>query len=308
MRFDSILATTLCVAVVFGSAGAVNQHWSTRSVRTAIQVGIHRALEQQVHLPGTIRSEIEDVIVDRLADHLLKEITQINEITRESYTVAKDFIDSAVKASSRRTRWPNEQTIHYLESEVAKAKQKISVLQPYTGLITSVDSSGRMSPLNLEQIIADVVSELMKDEAFVHIVDWLSTLPSVIHGIADEFLANKTFQEIFDMLGSRSEAVQGMLVQGVVVQDLPAVDPVTGNTAGKHSGSESVLGLVGAGLREAQFILQVIAKTYRLIAEEQVKRLDKQMVDYRKQMPFIPEEVMMYIQTAATHMVKFKSE
>lgn len=136
------------------------------------------------------------------------------------------------------------------------------------------------------------------------------------------------------MLGSRSEAVQGMLVQGVVVQDLPAVNPVTGNTAGKHSGSESVLGLVGAGLREAQFILKVVAKTYHLvisgfkkklmslieslicmvhffylqIVEEQVKKLDKQMVDYRQQMPFIPEEVMMYIQTSAMHMVRFKSE
>lgn len=67
------------------------------------------------------------------------------------------------------------------------------------------------------------------------------------------------------MLGSRSEAVQGMLVQGVVVQDLPAVNTVTGNTAGKPSGSESVLGLVGAGLREAQFILKVVAKTYHLV-------------------------------------------
>ncbi|KAK4016529.1 hypothetical protein OUZ56_031486 [Daphnia magna] len=308
MRIDLILATTLCFAVVFGSAGAVNQHWSARSVRTAIQVGIHRALEQQVHLPGTIRSEIEDVIVDRLADHLLKQITQINEITRESYTIAKDFIDSAVKSSSRRTRWPNEQTIHYLEAEVAEAEQKISALHPSTGLMMSIDSNARMSALNLEQIIADVISELMKDEAFVHIIEWLSTLPSVLHGIADEFLANKTFQEIFAMLGSRSEAVQGMLVQGVVVQDLPAVNPVTGNTAGKHSGSESVLGLVGAGLREAQFILKVVAKTYHLIVEEQVKKLDKQMVDYRQQMPFIPEEVMMYIQTSAMHMVRFKSE
>lgn len=308
MRIDLILATTICFAVVFGSAGAVNQHWSARSVRTAIQVGIHRALEQQVHLPGTIRSEIEDVIVDRLADHLLTQITQINEITRESYTIAKDFIDSAVKSSSRRTRWPNEQTIHYLEAEVAEAEQKISALHPSTGLMMSIDSNARMSALNLEQIIADVISELMKDEAFVHIIEWLSTLPSVLHGIADEFLANKTFQEIFAMLGSRSEAVQGMLVQGVVVQDLPAVNTVTGNTAGKPSGSESVLGLVGAGLREAQFILKVVAKTYHLIVEEQVKKLDKQMVDYRQQMPFIPEEVMMYIQTSAMHMVRFKSE
>lgn len=47
---------------------------------------------------------------------------------------------------------------------------------------------------------------------------------------------------------------------------------------------------------------------YFQIVEEQVKKLDKQMVDYRQQMPFIPEEVMMYIQTSAMHMVRFKSE
>lgn len=67
------------------------------------------------------------------------------------------------------------------------------------------------------------------------------------------------------MLASRSEAVQGMLVQGLVVQDLPAVNPVSGNTVGKHSGSESVLGLVGVGMKEAQSILQLVVKTYRLV-------------------------------------------
>lgn len=77
------------------------------------------------------------------------------------------------------------------------------------------------------------------------------------------------------MLGSRSE-VQGMLVQGLVVQDLPAVDPVTGfKSAGKHTGSESVMGLVGAGLKEAQSITQLVATTYRLvmITQKQSKQI-----------------------------------
>jgi hypothetical protein len=69
-----------------------------------------------------------------------------------------------------------------LEKEVAEADQKIAGLRP--GLMTSLDSAdAKMSSLNLEQIIADVVSELMKDEAFQHIVQWLATLPGVIHGV-----------------------------------------------------------------------------------------------------------------------------
>jgi hypothetical protein len=72
-----------------------------------------------------------------------------------------------------------------LEKEVAEADQKIAGLRPSTaGLMTSLDSAdAKMSSLNLEQIIADVVSELMKDEAFQHIVQWLATLPGVIHGV-----------------------------------------------------------------------------------------------------------------------------
>jgi hypothetical protein len=58
---------------------------------------------------------------------------------------------------------------------------------------------------------------------------------------------------------------QKQLVQGLVVQDIPAVNLVTGNTVGKHSGSESVLGLVGVGIKEAQSILQLVAKTYRQV-------------------------------------------
>jgi ABC-type phosphate transport system permease subunit len=70
-----------------------------------------------------------------------------------------------------------------LEKEVAEADQKIAGLRPST-VMTSLDSAdAKMSSLNLEQIIADVVSELMKDEAFQHIVQWLATLPGVIHGV-----------------------------------------------------------------------------------------------------------------------------
>lgn len=67
---------------------------------------------------------------------------------------------------------------------MAEADQKIAGLRPsFAGLMTGLDSNAKMSSLNLEQIIADVVSELMKDEAFQHIVEWLGTLPGVIHGV-----------------------------------------------------------------------------------------------------------------------------
>ena len=73
--------------------------WSERSLRTAIQRGIHRALEDQIHLPTSIRSEIEDVVVNRLTDHLFQEIAAINE---GSFAIAQDFVTSAVQSAARR--------------------------------------------------------------------------------------------------------------------------------------------------------------------------------------------------------------
>lgn len=81
---------------------------------------------------------------------------------------------------------------------MAEADQKIDGLRPSNaGLMTSLDSAdAKMSSLNLEQIIADVVSELMKDEAFQHIVQWLATLPGVIHGVFFYFDISRNFIEI----------------------------------------------------------------------------------------------------------------
>lgn len=76
--------------------------WSERSLRTAIQGGIHRALEEQIHLPAAIRSEIEDIIVDRLKDHLFQEIAQIDGFVQGSFAIAQEFVNSAVQSSSRR--------------------------------------------------------------------------------------------------------------------------------------------------------------------------------------------------------------
>jgi hypothetical protein len=85
-----------------------------------------------------------------------------------------------------------------LEKEVAEADQKIAGLRPsFAGLMISLDSSNaKMSSLNLEQIIADVVSELMKEEAFQHIVEWLGTLPGVIHGVYLYFDNSRNFRFI----------------------------------------------------------------------------------------------------------------
>ena len=52
-------------------------------------------------------------------------------------------------------------------------------------------------------------------------------------------------------------------MQGLVVQDLPPADPTTGNA--KHSKSESVLGLVGAGLKDARSTVQLVTRTYRQV-------------------------------------------
>ena len=76
--------------------------WSERSLRTAIQRGIHRALEDQIHLPTSIRSEIEDVVVNRLTDHLFQEIAAINGFVEGSFAIAQDFVTSAVQSAARR--------------------------------------------------------------------------------------------------------------------------------------------------------------------------------------------------------------
>lgn len=82
---------------------------------------------------------------------------------------------------TNRTRWPTVQIIHHLETSVAEAEQKIAQLRPSTGLFASVDSDSQISEVNLEQIIADVVSNLMTDQSFLSLIHWLATLPGTVH-------------------------------------------------------------------------------------------------------------------------------
>ena len=68
---------------------------------------------------------------------------------------------------------------------MAEAEQKIAQLHSSSnGLLGSVKSDSQISEVNLEQIIADVISNLMTDEGFLYLIQWLDTLPSVIHGVS----------------------------------------------------------------------------------------------------------------------------
>lgn len=74
---------------------------------------------------------------------------------------------------------------------MAEAEQKIAQLHSSSnGLLGSVKSDSQISEVNLEQIIADVISNLMTDEGFLYLIQWLDTLPSVIHGVSCLFTVN----------------------------------------------------------------------------------------------------------------------
>lgn len=76
--------------------------WAERSLQSAVKEGVHRALEERVHFPAQVRSEIESIIVGRLSDHLVTQIQQFNAIVQGSFDIAEEFVQSAVKAASTR--------------------------------------------------------------------------------------------------------------------------------------------------------------------------------------------------------------
>lgn len=67
------------------------------------------------------------------------------------------------------------------------------------------------------------------------------------------------------MLGSNSDRVMQGMVQGLVVDDVEPVQPKNDNSAKYTANTQSALGLVEAGLREAESILKLVAKSYRQV-------------------------------------------
>ena len=82
---------------------------------------------------------------------------------------------------NKRTRWPNEQIIQFLSTETAKADEKIAALRLSSGL---VPTESRISAVNREEIVANIVSDLMKDPSFQSLIGWLATLPASIHMVS----------------------------------------------------------------------------------------------------------------------------
>ena len=93
---------------------------------------------------------------------------------------------------------------------------------------------------------------------------------SISFQIADEFLANKTFKEIFESISSRSDQLMEGIVQGLAVKDSDIESDGTSNNKPTGQHSESAVGLVGAGIQEAQSVLQLIQKTYQLVIFQQI--------------------------------------
>lgn len=67
------------------------------------------------------------------------------------------------------------------------------------------------------------------------------------------------------MVSSKSDRVVQGMVQGLVVDDVEPVEPKKDNSAKHAANTQSALGLVEAGLREAESILKLVAKTYRQV-------------------------------------------
>ena len=91
----------------------------------------------------------------------------------------------------KRARQPPEQVRLVLESLAVEAQTKVDVLlqrsmgssagqQP---TVNNDSNDGRMSALDLENIINDIIQTLLQDPAFISLIEWLATLPPLIHQV-----------------------------------------------------------------------------------------------------------------------------
>ena len=49
--------------------------------------------------------------------------------------------------------------------------------------VNNDSNDGRMSALDLENIINDIIQTLLQDPAFISLIEWLATLPPLIHQV-----------------------------------------------------------------------------------------------------------------------------
>lgn len=68
------------------------------------------------------------------------------------------------------------------------------------------------------------------------------------------------------MLSRSDKMVQGM-VQGLTADVVAPVQPQSDNSAKKSVNTESAVGTVRAGLREAETLLKLVTKTYRQVSQ-----------------------------------------
>lgn len=170
-------------------------------------------------------------------------------------------------SETRRTRWPTEQIVLHMETVYAETSLKLQTRLRRNGL------TGRMSALDAESIIEEIIASLMKDPTFLKLLDWVRTLPTSVHNvrlghaihspttvlshlqIADALFANKTFTEIFASLQTQSLQDQ---VQSILLSDAQVGEGLTG--------SEVTLSLAEAGLQEIRPSLERIVEVLSQVA------------------------------------------
>ena len=89
-----------------------------------------------------------------------------------------------------RARQPPEQVRLVLESLAIEAQSKVNALMHQSiGNVgkepTAVNnnSNSRMSALDLENMINDIIQTLLQDPSFISLLEWLATLPPTIHQV-----------------------------------------------------------------------------------------------------------------------------
>lgn len=66
---------------------------------------------------------------------------------------------------------------------MAETGRKVASLYQSVGLVKA-KSGSRMSAIDLEHIIDEIVKSLMQDDGFISVLEWLSTLPAALHEVS----------------------------------------------------------------------------------------------------------------------------
>lgn len=282
-----MLRYLLVFAACFAACFASERSGGADELTTGIQNGVERVLAERQEISPLVRLELAELIVPRLALEVENYITDVKRIGDIRYEMAQDYLKMAILSATSRTRWPTEQIIQHMEKMNAETQLKLQSRLRRNGL------NSRMSALDVEHIIEEVIASLMKDPTFLELLEWLRTLPTSLHNIADALFANKTFAEIFAALQTQSlqEQVDAILANDVQKQE------------GTLTGSEVTISLAEAGLIETRAILERIVEVLRQGSVNQTQRLNELADELLEKSPFIPQDVLDYIRAAAIKML-----